>query len=343
MKKTRLLEIIREEISSALGEASYAGKNAIPDLKKDPAFNTLSSTGKLDAQKELSTGGTVELEETESNEDTLMEGPFIEGALDFAYINGEIKKGILGNAIANATQEIKKSFPEIDSDAATKIITSKKSRTAEKTPESVKTALTKIDDAIEAQVETFDNTSLLKSLLNKGEIGKSPEEIERINQYIEPGDDGDIKSYVEKLGFPQTLRAVEKTLQGKSPVDVEPKTTTKKPESAPEKPAKETTKKEEPKAKKSEEPKAEEPKAKESDDDKATKRAKTGGSKLDKMANDQEALLKAKKAAEKERLAVAEKRKNTEDVKEREKLLDDLKRIGKLEGEIQKKLDNLGY
>jgi hypothetical protein len=61
------------------------------------------------------------------------------------------------------------------------------------------------------------------------------------------------------------------------------------------------------------------------------------------MANDQEALLKAKKSAEKERLAIAEKRKNTEDVKEREKLLDDLKRIGKLEGEIQKKLDNLGF
>jgi hypothetical protein len=169
MKKTRLLEIIREEISSALEQT-----NSI-------------------------------------NEDTLMEGPFIEGPLDFAYVNGEIKKGILGNAIADATQEIKKSFLEIDSDAATKIITSKKSRTAEKTPEAIKSALTKIDDAIEAQVETFDNTSLLKSLLNKGEIGKSPEEIERINQYIEPGDDGDIKSYVEKLGFPQTLRAVEKT------------------------------------------------------------------------------------------------------------------------------------
>jgi hypothetical protein len=298
MKKTRLLEIIREEISSALGQT-----------------NTI-------------------------NEDTLMEGPFIEGPLDFAYVNGEIERGILGKAIADATQKIKSAFPEIDSDAATKIITSKKSRTADKTPEAVKSALTKIDDAIEAQVETFDNTSLLKNLLNKGEIGKSPEEIERINQYIEPGDDGDIKSYVEKLGFPQTLRAVEKTLQGKSPVNVEPETTTKKSEPASEKPAK---KAEEPKAKKAEEPKAEEPKAKESDDDKATKRAKTGGSKLDKMANDQEALLKAKKAAEKERLAVAEKRKNTEDVKEREKLLDDLKRIGKLEGEIQKKLDNLGF
>ena len=63
MKKDRLLEIIREEISSTLGEASYAGKNAIPDMKKDPSYNTLSSTGKMDAEKELKTGGTVELEE----------------------------------------------------------------------------------------------------------------------------------------------------------------------------------------------------------------------------------------------------------------------------------------
>jgi hypothetical protein len=52
-----------EEISAALGETSYAGKNAIPDLKKDPAYSTLSSTGKVDAEKELKTGGTIELEE----------------------------------------------------------------------------------------------------------------------------------------------------------------------------------------------------------------------------------------------------------------------------------------
>ena len=68
MKKTRLLEIIREEIASALSETSYAGKNAIPDMKKDPAYGTLSSTGKMDAEKELKTGGTVELEEDQLNE-----------------------------------------------------------------------------------------------------------------------------------------------------------------------------------------------------------------------------------------------------------------------------------
>jgi hypothetical protein len=68
MKKDRLLEIIREEIAGALAETSYAGKNAIPDLKKDPAYSTLSSTGKMDAEKELKTGGTIELEEDQLNE-----------------------------------------------------------------------------------------------------------------------------------------------------------------------------------------------------------------------------------------------------------------------------------
>jgi hypothetical protein len=68
MKQTRLLEIIREEIAGALSEATYAGVKAIPDMKKDPGFNSLSQTGKIDAQKELSTGGTIELEEDLLNE-----------------------------------------------------------------------------------------------------------------------------------------------------------------------------------------------------------------------------------------------------------------------------------
>jgi len=298
MKKTRLTEIVREEIQKALLE-----------------FNNV-------------------------NEEVISEGPFIEGPLDFSYINGKVETGILGKAIADATQEIKSAFPEIDSESAAKIITSKKSRTAEKTPESVKDALLKVDDAIEAQVGTFDDTALLKNLLNKGEIGKSAEEIERINQYIEPGDDGEIKTYVEKLGFPQTERAVKKSLQGGAPTSVEPKTVTAKAEPKAEKPS-EKTPEEAPKA---EEPKTPEaPKAKASDEDKAAERAKKGGSKLDRMANDQEALLKALKQAEAERLKIAEKRRNTEDVAEREKLLNDLKRVGKLEGELQKKLDQLGF
>lgn len=68
MKKTRLLEIIREEIAGALGEVSYAGPGAIPQLKKDQKYSKLSGDGKLNAEKELKSGGTVELEEDQLNE-----------------------------------------------------------------------------------------------------------------------------------------------------------------------------------------------------------------------------------------------------------------------------------
>jgi len=170
MKKTRLLEIIHEEISAAL------------------------------------------------NKNLLTEGPFIEGPLDFAYINGKVEKGILGKAVTDATQAIEKSFPNINPDSVTKIITSKKSRTSENTPESVKAALKNVDNAIQAQVETFDDTSLLKDLVNKGEIGKGKEELINVSKFINRE-----KTYTEKLGYPQTLNAVEKILAGETPISLSPK------------------------------------------------------------------------------------------------------------------------
>jgi hypothetical protein len=65
MKHTRLLEIIREEISSALGEAAttYAGKTAVDDLKKDKAFSSLTGDAKADALEKLGSGGTVTIGE----------------------------------------------------------------------------------------------------------------------------------------------------------------------------------------------------------------------------------------------------------------------------------------
>ena len=71
MKKSRLLEIIREEISSALGEAAttYAGKTAVDDLKKDKAFSSLTGDAKKDALEKLGSGGTVTIgEEDQLNE-----------------------------------------------------------------------------------------------------------------------------------------------------------------------------------------------------------------------------------------------------------------------------------
>jgi hypothetical protein len=65
MKQTRLLEIIREEIASALGEAAttYAGKTSIDDLKKDKAFSSLTGDAKADSLEKLSSGGTVTIGE----------------------------------------------------------------------------------------------------------------------------------------------------------------------------------------------------------------------------------------------------------------------------------------
>lgn len=82
MKKSRLLEIIREEIAAALQEGTYAGMKSIPDAKKDADFNRLSPQGKIDVEKELKSGGTVELEE-----DQLDEMAKITGKLESAIKN----------------------------------------------------------------------------------------------------------------------------------------------------------------------------------------------------------------------------------------------------------------
>ena len=65
MKKSRLLEIIREEISAALNEAAttYAGPSSLDDLKKDKAYGTLSGDAKMDAEEKLKSGGTVTIGE----------------------------------------------------------------------------------------------------------------------------------------------------------------------------------------------------------------------------------------------------------------------------------------
>jgi hypothetical protein len=334
MKQSRLLEIIREEITSTLRETNTIDLPGDPSKmspkQKESAIKVARTTS-----KDMTLGTTkkpVEFVEGDTlNEDLLNEGPFIEGPLDFAYINGKVEKNILGKAIADATQAIESSFPDVDPDSITKIITSKKSRTAEKTPEPVKAALEKIDNAIEAQIDTFDDPDLLKNLINQKEVGTSPEEIKRINQYIE----GE-KMYVEKLGFPQTLRAVEKTLSGEAPVSAEPKTVTTK--SKTEEPKKATLAKGDDGF---DDVTYSEPK-KEKETKKSEEGPKTSSSKLDKMSDNKDALLKNKKAAEAKMKELAGKIKSVEGA-EKESLMDELKKVNKLKNELEAKLDKLGF
>ncbi len=65
MKKSQLLKVIDKVINEVLTEATtYAGKGSADDIQKDPKYNTLSSTGKLDVQNKLKTGTTVTLDES---------------------------------------------------------------------------------------------------------------------------------------------------------------------------------------------------------------------------------------------------------------------------------------
>jgi hypothetical protein len=342
MKKSRLLEIIREEISTVLRESETidlpGDASRFSSKQKEAAIKIARTTS-----KDMTLGtpkNPVEFVEGEQlNEDLLMEGPFIEGPLDFAYIDGKLEKRVLGKAVEAAAMALEKSFPNIDPESATKIITSKKSRTSESTPGPVKAALEQVDDAIQAQLDTFEDTALLKDLVNRGEIGKNDEKaLERITSYIEPDEEGNIKRYVEKIGGPQTLNAVEKILSGDTPVSLASKTATEPAKKEPKAEPKATTKAPEAPKATAPAPKAE-PKAKESDEEKATKAASASKG-VSKKADRKDELLKDKKAAEDKMRGLA-KLIGSATGEERAALMKDLKQANADKLEIDKKIEDL--
>jgi hypothetical protein len=334
MKKSYLLEIIREEIAAILNELTVVDKKTLPTEAPEIAKseNTDINTVKDAIAQAKKSGKPVNVAEDQLNEDLLMEGPFIEGPLDFAYIDGKVEKGILGKAVADATKAIEKSFPNINPESATQIITGKKARTSEKTPDAVKTALLKVDDAIQAQLDTFEDEKLLKDLLNKKEIGNSAEEIKRINSYIEPDDKGNVKRYVEKLGGPQTLNAVEKLLSGEGSTDVEP-ATVEKPKAEPKAAEKA------PEAPKAEPKTAPAKPEKEKPEEKAAKSAQANKG-LDKKADKKDQLLKDKKTAE-DRMRELAQLIRTAEGDERASLMKDLKQVNADKLNIEKEIDKL--
>jgi hypothetical protein len=54
------MAMVREAKEKKMEEAAtYAGKDAVDDLKKDPKYGTLSSTAKIDTENKLKKGETV--------------------------------------------------------------------------------------------------------------------------------------------------------------------------------------------------------------------------------------------------------------------------------------------
>ena len=169
MKKTRLFEIIREEIAGALGEASYAGKGAIPQMKKDPKFTTLSGDGKVNAEKELKSGGTVELEE-----ENLNEIPDFGGRYDQQVAAKYGEDQTLEDATKDITDEIladmgvSRDALKKDADMAAAVLKAIRAKVVGKNQDSrVKKALEKqqeFDDSGNALQANQTNNAILKAL-----------------------------------------------------------------------------------------------------------------------------------------------------------------------------------
>jgi len=172
MKKSRLLEIIREEISAALNEAAttYAGPSSLDDLKKDKAYSTLTGDAKMDAEEKLKSGGTVTIGE----EDQLNEIPDFGGRYDqqVAAKYGEDKT--LEDATMDITNEILKDMGvtredlKKDEDKAKEVLKAIRSKVVGKNQDPrVKKALEKqeeFDDSGNPLQANQTNNAILKAL-----------------------------------------------------------------------------------------------------------------------------------------------------------------------------------
>jgi len=187
MKKTRLLEIIREEISSAINEVPF------PD-------------GPLDISKPS----------------------------DIAVSPGERDEVPLQDTIKGAVDILKAEYPNLTNDDLAKLITkvnSDKNRQADKDikqklsdgetleiaadsqiGKDYKAALNSIADAIEDQGKIYGGEDLPKDAVKKiddlisqkGVDAKTVERLEKLKA----------KGYTYTLGFPQTLKAIERAVGG---------------------------------------------------------------------------------------------------------------------------------
>ena len=76
MKQSQKLNaLISRIIKEELDEKRYAGPGAIEDMEKDPDYSKLKSGTRVDAKKDLQTGGSVNLENEEMQEPEMEQKP----------------------------------------------------------------------------------------------------------------------------------------------------------------------------------------------------------------------------------------------------------------------------
>jgi hypothetical protein len=309
MKKTRLFEIIREEIINALREDD-AADNAAKMAQTKAIDLEIKALQKKKAELAKTGVTEVELEEDLLNETPIYDISDMEGFK--STLNKFREEGVSKSKALNLLLKKLEDDGTVDTNSLSKEYG--------------------VDTA------TFNNQEIRK-FLNRPEdqmyTDKSGNELIDFSPFLDksnkpkgprtkPEGEATPNEPKEKTSIPDS------GITKKEPAKAEPK----------EKEAKKEPAKTEPKA----EPAKAEPKAKESSEDKANRSAAAGGGgKLEKMSNDKDALLKAIAKSEKERAAIAQKRKDTKDEGEKAKLFDKLKELNRLEGELQNRVNKLGY
>jgi len=104
MKRKDLYQYIRQEIINELSETTYAGKDSVQKIQKDPKFNTLKSDAKANAISDLKAGGDVELEEMARTPNNIKLGDPAKIALARKLYAGTWKEDLL-NVVEKAGEE----------------------------------------------------------------------------------------------------------------------------------------------------------------------------------------------------------------------------------------------
>jgi hypothetical protein len=205
MKKSRLLEIIREEISTALSEitmvdkktdSTEAGEIAKKEEKDLPTVQAAIKTAKT-------TGKPVAVAE----EEQLNERPFIDSAFDITGTSPEnLNQDSLQKTIDDAVKVLQKEYPDADvkklAGELQKVNSAKNLGPNSKLSPEVKNALQKVADVIEKQGQIFGSPSKIDDLMK---LAKDPSQIDRLEKLKSKG-------YTFILGNPQAVTAIEKSL-----------------------------------------------------------------------------------------------------------------------------------
>jgi hypothetical protein len=205
MKKSRLLEIIREEINEVLNVLVTT-----KDGKTTPMpYNTQDEKESIDVLKQDSNITNIKTTAGKNikEEEQLNERPFIDSAFDVTGTSPEnLNQDSLQKTIDDAVKVLQQEYPDADvkklAGELQKVNSAKNLGPNSKLSPEVKSALQKVADVIEKQGQIFGSPSKIDDLMK---LAKDPSQIDRLEKLKSKG-------YTFILGNPQAVTAIEKSL-----------------------------------------------------------------------------------------------------------------------------------